>query len=152
MDQPRPSLWHVQERIRRKTNVTPRTGPAHSNVNRLTGCALMRIACEARHQDRRGRDRVPAGALASGPMPEVSECARSGRRTAMEFKRYRRKQIAELRPYVPGESVEGISISQADRDAGSPKQGDMIARNPKNHADQWLVSAQYFHDNFEPVT
>ena len=70
----------------------------------------------------------------------------------MEFKRYRRKQIAELRPYVPGESVEGISISQADRDAGSPKQGDMIARNPKNHADQWLVSAQYFHDNFEPVT
>jgi hypothetical protein len=28
--------------------------------------------------------------------------------------------------------------------------GDMIARNPKNHADQWLVSAEYFADNFEP--
>jgi hypothetical protein len=26
---------------------------------------------------------------------------------------------------------------------------DMIARNPRNHEDQWLVSAQYFADNFE---
>jgi hypothetical protein len=68
-----------------------------------------------------------------------------------EFARYRRKEIAELRPYVPGETLEGVSISQVDRDAGSPKLGDMIARNPKNHADQWLVSAAYFADNFEPV-
>ena len=29
--------------------------------------------------------------------------------------------------------------------------GDMIARNPKNHADKWLVAAQYFSDNFEPL-
>jgi hypothetical protein len=69
-----------------------------------------------------------------------------------EFVRYRRKEIAELRPYVPGETLdERVSISQADRDAGSPKLGDMIARNPKNHADQWLVSAAYFADNFEPA-
>jgi hypothetical protein len=68
-----------------------------------------------------------------------------------EFVRFRRKEIAELRPYVPGETLEGVSISQVDRDAGSPKLGDMIARNPKNHADQWLVSAAYFADNFEPV-
>ena len=57
------------------------------------------------------------------------------------FKQYRRTQIAEMRPYHPGESVDGISISGADRDAGSPKPGDMIARNPKNHADRWLVTA-----------
>ena len=68
------------------------------------------------------------------------------------FKQYRRTQIAEMRPYHPGESVDGISISGADRDAGSPKPGDMIARNPKNHADRWLVTAQYFIDNFEPVS
>ena len=69
-----------------------------------------------------------------------------------EFKRYRRKQIAELRPYVEGEELSGrVAISVADKEAGSPKQGDMIARNPKNHADQWLVAAQYFADNFEPV-
>jgi hypothetical protein len=68
-----------------------------------------------------------------------------------KFTYYRRRQIAELRPWEPGDDMSGVSISQPDRDAGSPKQGDMIARNPKNHADQWLVAAQYFADNFEPV-
>ena len=68
------------------------------------------------------------------------------------FRQYRRKQIAELRPYEPGETLEGVTVSIEDRKAGSPKQGDMIARNPKNHADQWLVIAQYFADNFEPVS
>ena len=67
------------------------------------------------------------------------------------FKQYRRRQIAELRPYVIGDAMNGVSISQPDKDAGSPKIGDMIARNPKNHADQWLVAAAYFADNFEPV-
>lgn len=69
-----------------------------------------------------------------------------------EFKQYRRIQIAELRPYVPGEGLDPrISVSMADLDAGSPKLGDMIARNPKNHDDQWLVAAKYFADNFEPA-
>lgn len=69
-----------------------------------------------------------------------------------DFKTYRRKQIAELRPFLSGEVLpDAVSISSEDREAGSPKDGDMIARNPKNHADQWLVAAQYFKDNFEPV-
>jgi hypothetical protein len=67
------------------------------------------------------------------------------------FKQYRRKQIAELRPYVPGEDLAGVSVTDVDRQAGSPKEGDMVARNPKNHADQWLVAARYFADNFEPT-
>ena len=68
-----------------------------------------------------------------------------------EFTKYRRKQIAELRPYEPGEPVFDISISGEDARAGSPKPGDMIARNPANHKDQWLVAAEYFAANFEPV-
>lgn len=68
-----------------------------------------------------------------------------------EFKQYRRRETAELRPYVPDEEMEGISISAADLASGSPKVGDMIARNPKNHADQWLVAQQYFEDNFVPM-
>lgn len=68
-----------------------------------------------------------------------------------EFTQYRRKQIAELRPFEPGETLDGVSISPEDTRAGSPKAGDMIARNPKNHSDQWLVAAQYFADNFEPM-
>lgn len=67
------------------------------------------------------------------------------------FQQYRRKQIAHLRPYVPGEDLTGVSVAEADVKAGSPKAGDMIARNPKNHADQWLVAAAYFADNFEPL-
>jgi hypothetical protein len=69
----------------------------------------------------------------------------------MAFKQYRRKQIAEMRPYVSGEDMHGISVGDVDCAAGSPKTGDMIARNPKNHTDQWLISAQYFEDNFEPL-
>jgi hypothetical protein len=65
---------------------------------------------------------------------------------------YRRKQIAELRPWQAGDDMAGISVSAEDTKAGSPKPGDMIARNPKNHADQWLVAAAYFADNFEPLT
>jgi len=69
-----------------------------------------------------------------------------------QYKRYRRIQIAELRPYVVGEELnEQVSISAADRAAGSPKEGDMIARNPKNHADQWLVAKRYFENNLEAV-
>lgn len=69
-----------------------------------------------------------------------------------EFKQYRRKQIAELRPYVPGERLpSSVSISEPDINNGSPKIGDMIARNPKNHEDQWLVAKQYFEDNFESI-
>lgn len=69
------------------------------------------------------------------------------------FKQYRRSQIAELRPWEPGEDLDiaKVSISAPDREAGSPKPGDMIARNPRNHSDQWLVSAKYFSDNFEPI-
>jgi hypothetical protein len=68
-----------------------------------------------------------------------------------EFTKYRRKQIAELRSYVVGEDLAHVSISPEDKKAGSPLPGDMIARNPANHADQWLVAAAYFAVNFEPI-
>ena len=66
-----------------------------------------------------------------------------------EFQRYRRSQVAELRPYVPGEAMANISVAPVDTANGSPKEGDMIARNPANHEDQWLVAAEYFSVNFE---
>jgi hypothetical protein len=68
------------------------------------------------------------------------------------FTQYRRKQIAELRSYVEGEDIKDVSVSAEDTKAGSPKSGDMIARNPKNPADQWLVASLYFSDNFEPIS
>lgn len=73
-----------------------------------------------------------------------------------EFKQYRREAIAELRPVTEAEVMSislapNISISMEDKKNGSPKIGDMIARNPNNHNDQWLVAAKYFEDNFEEI-
>lgn len=66
-----------------------------------------------------------------------------------KYKRYRRIAIAEMADWEPGFDMTGVSISAADVDAGSPKQGDKIARNPANHKDKWLVAASYFAANFE---
>ena len=81
-----------------------------------------------------------------------------------KFKKYRRTQIAEMREvtqndielFKAGDTIPAsfqfkVSISGADLKNGSPKIGDMIARNPKNHNDKWLVAEQYFKDNFENV-
>lgn len=65
--------------------------------------------------------------------------------------KYARTNIVEMRRYVNGEDMTGISISTEDRLHGSPKVGDMIARNPANHADKWLVAEAYFHANFTVV-
>jgi len=82
------------------------------------------------------------------------------------FKNYQRTQISEMREVTEGDikSFENdkvihsirdtefkVSISDADLQNGSPKIGDMIARNPKNHNDQWLVAEQYFKDNFKEI-
>lgn len=70
-----------------------------------------------------------------------------------EFKKYRRTNIAEMRPYQEGETLDSrVSISQADKNNGSPKVGDMIARNPQNHEDQWLVAKAYYEANFEEAS
>lgn len=74
------------------------------------------------------------------------------------FDKYQRKELAELRPVDEQDIVaynkgmmKWVSVSQEDFNNGSPKIGDMIARNPKNHKDQWLVAKQYFEDNFDFV-
>lgn len=68
------------------------------------------------------------------------------------FHEYVRTNIAEMRPYEKGEDMEGISVSEEDEKKGSPKKGDMIARNPANHKDQWLVAKKYFQDNFAELS
>ena len=66
-----------------------------------------------------------------------------------EFKKYIRINIAEMIEYIPGIILDKkVSISLADLNSGSPKHGDMIARNPLNHEDQWLVAKDYFEQNF----
>ena len=67
------------------------------------------------------------------------------------FKKYRKKGITEIRRYVERENTHITSISPQDLKDGSPKKGDMIARDPENHDDQWLIAKAYFKDNYEVV-
>lgn len=52
-----------------------------------------------------------------------------------------------MRPYIPGEPLQGISVWDGD----TPKPGGMIARNPQDLTDQWYVDKKFFEDNYEPA-
>lgn len=67
------------------------------------------------------------------------------------FKQYKRTAIAEMAEWTPDFDMTSVSISSEDLKNGSPKIGDMIARNPKNHKDMWLVAKAYFEENFEKI-
>jgi len=76
----------------------------------------------------------------------------------MEFKKYVKTTVAEMAEWHPiGTDHEkeiyhlislGVSISKADLENGSPKEGDLIARNSENYDDKWLVSKDYARENF----
>lgn len=78
-----------------------------------------------------------------------------------DFKTFRRKGQIQLRE-VTAEEIEkgaehlidvvGVSISPEDIAAGSPKVGDMVALNPENDKDLWLVAKDYFEKNYEQKT
>lgn len=75
----------------------------------------------------------------------------------MPWRHYRRKGLSEMRPYVPGEDLTGVSVSEPDKEllARAAQEGfdpgGFIARNPKNHADQWYVAQAYADENLELV-
>jgi hypothetical protein len=69
-----------------------------------------------------------------------------------KYELYVRTGTSEMRPYEEGEELSSkVSISEADLKNGSPKVGDMIARNPLDHSDQWLVAKDYFQKNFRKI-
>jgi len=61
-------------------------------------------------------------------------------------KRYRKKGATLMRPYVPGEDLTGMSVSEED----TPELGGMIAIGDDNGA-QWYVSKGYFDQFYEEV-
>lgn len=69
----------------------------------------------------------------------------------LDFETYKRKGLSFMAPWEPLLDMDGISVSSEDRASGSPREGDMIAINPKNDKDLWLVSKKYFDDNLEEV-
>ncbi len=78
----------------------------------------------------------------------INRIIANGKESKMsEFKKYVRKGFSEMRSYVPNEDLSSVSVSDAD----TPELGGMIARNPKDHTDQWYVAKKYFEDNLEPA-
>ena len=67
------------------------------------------------------------------------------------MKEYRKKNTLAMEPWHDMIDMEGVSVSKPDAARGSPKPGDMIATNPQDVEDRWLVSAKFFYDNYEAV-
>lgn len=62
----------------------------------------------------------------------------------------RRIGLSEMRPYILGEDMSKISISDSDKELNT-LEGGFIARNPVNHEDQWYVAKKYHEENLEEV-
>ena len=145
---PEMPLWHLVVHMRSSAAVARGSGDCQSRIRNMTATRTRKIRKALRPPP---REQYADAYRVDAEDIELAHLALEEKATMSEFQKYCRKQIAELRPYVVGEELRGISISDADLVAGSPTAGDMIARNPKNQADQRLVAAQYFADNFEPV-
>jgi len=67
-----------------------------------------------------------------------------------DIKLYRKKQLQPMSPYIEGNELPpNCSVSEFDLENGSPKEGDMIAYNPNDYTDTWLVAGEFFRDNYE---
>lgn len=64
------------------------------------------------------------------------------------FKEYHNIQTKEIRPYVKGEDLTGISITEG---IDPVKDKGYIARDPNNHEDQWYITKKFFKENFAEV-
>ena len=64
----------------------------------------------------------------------------------MTWKKYRKKTIQLMRDYIPGESLEDISIATKEI---PPKIGGKIARDESGN--QWYISPEFMAQNYVEV-
>lgn len=64
------------------------------------------------------------------------------------MRNYVKKKVQPMEPWVDGYDMEGVSVGSDDAANGSPKQGDMIAHDPTNPSDRWLISSAFFASNY----
>ena len=60
-----------------------------------------------------------------------------------KIKKYRKKGTQEMRLYIVGEDLTGVSVSEED----TPEHGGMIAIGADNNA-KWYVSKIFFDQNY----
>lgn len=65
-----------------------------------------------------------------------------------EWKYYFKAAKQEMRPYIVGEDLKGVSVSEQD----TPEKGGMIARNSDNHDDKWYVAKDFYESNYKEKT
>jgi hypothetical protein len=53
----------------------------------------------------------------------------------------------EMRPYVPGEDLTGITVSDGDSTEG----GGWIARNKDDDSDRWFVPTLFYDANYSAI-
>lgn len=68
-----------------------------------------------------------------------------------QFKKYIRTGVILCTPWTDKIDMTRVSVSQADKEKGSPKDGDMISKNPDDYGDLWLIEKEYFLKNFTEV-
>lgn len=65
-----------------------------------------------------------------------------------KFQPHTKTQTTLIRHYEVGEDLTGVSISEADKANGHPKEGDMIGRSRTDENDLWLINADYYKENY----
>jgi hypothetical protein len=65
---------------------------------------------------------------------------------------FQRVERVYAKPYQPGQDMQEILVSAEDRQAGSPKAGDYIARDVQKLDRRWLISAASFAANWTPAS
>lgn len=65
------------------------------------------------------------------------------------MKLYRKTELVPMEPWTPETDMTGVSVSDADRAKGSPKEGDMIAHGKPG--DRWLIEASTHAATYEPA-
>lgn len=61
------------------------------------------------------------------------------------FESMRKTATTDIRPYVDGEDLSHLTTELK----GDPVDGGKIARNPKDHSDQWYITPESFKQNYE---
>ena len=64
------------------------------------------------------------------------------------WRNYQHKQLIEMIPWTPSFDTSNVYISAFDKQNGSPRPGDFIA---KNESSMWLISAQHHKENYQIV-
>ncbi len=65
------------------------------------------------------------------------------------IKEYVKTAIQPMTEWNENLLMKGVSISEEDKKAGSPKEGDMIAYNPSNPDDMLLIAKDFFEANYK---